>query len=43
MKRNLQLKSKKCEFHKKKIDFLKFIVKRQKIKIDFTKLKAVRK
>ena len=41
IKKNLQLKSKKCEFHKKKIDFLKFIVEKHNIKIDFTKLKAV--
>ena len=41
MKRNLRLKSKKCEFHKKEIDFLKFIVKKHSIKINSTKLKIV--
>ena len=41
MKRNLRLKSKKCEFHKEKVDFLKFIVEKHNIKIDSTKLKAV--
>ena len=43
MKRNLRLKSEKYEFHKEKIDFLRFIVGKQGIKIDFTKLKVVRK
>ena len=43
MKKNLRLKLKKCEFHKKKVDFLKFIVEKQEIKIDFTKLKIVQK
>ena len=41
IKKNLRLKSKKCEFYKKKIDFLKFIVEKHNIKIDFIKLKTI--
>ena len=40
IKRKLRLKLEKCMFHKNKVNFLKFIVK--KIKIDSTKLKAIR-
>ena len=43
MKRKLRLKSKKCEFHKKKIKFLNFIISNEKIKIDFIKINAIKK
>ena len=43
IKRNLQLKPKKYAFHKNEIDFLKFIVEKQNIKINFVKLKIVQK
>ncbi len=41
-KRNLHLKSKKCEFHQKKINFLKFVVKRYKVRINFKKLRIIK-
>jgi len=42
-KKNLYLKLKKCEFHQKEIDFLKFVVERHKIRIDFEKLQIIKK
>ncbi len=41
-KRNLHLKLKKCEFHQKEIDFLKFVVKRHELRINSKKLQAIR-
>jgi len=41
-KRNLHLKSKKCEFHRKKIDFLKFVVKRHEVRMNLKKLRAIK-
>ena len=41
--RNLLLKSKKCEFYKTKIDFLEFVINREKIRINFVKLQAITK
>jgi len=41
-KRNLHLKSKKCEFYRKKVNFLEFIVKRHKVRINFEKLQAIK-
>ncbi len=41
-KRNLHFKLKKCEFYRKKIDFLKFIVKRYEIRMNFKKLRAIK-
>ena len=43
MKYNLQFKSEKCKWLKKEIKFLEFIIKRNLIKIDFNKLKAIHK
>jgi len=41
-KRNLHLKSKKCEFHKEEVDFLEFVVERHEIRMDFKKLQAIK-
>ena len=41
--RNLRLKSEKCEFHKKEIDFLNFVIERNEIKIDSKKIQAIKK
>ena len=40
--KNFLLKSKKCEFHKQKVNFCEFKIKIKKIKIDSNKLKFVR-
>ncbi len=40
--RNLHLKSKKCEFHQKKVDFLEFVVERHEVRMDPKKLRAVK-
>ncbi len=40
--KNLHLKLKKCEFHQKKIDFLKFVVKRYEIRMNLKKLRAIK-
>jgi len=40
--RNLRLKSKKCEFHREKVDFLEFVVERHGIRMDSEKVKAVK-
>ena len=37
-KRDLQLKSEKCEFHKEDVDFLEFVVERKEIRMDPVKL-----
>ena len=42
MQKNLLFKSKKCEFHKKKVNFLDFIVGNDTIRMDSTKVRAVR-
>ena len=39
--RNLRFKSKKCEFHRKKIDFLNFVIERNEIKINLTKIRTI--
>ncbi len=36
--KNLHLKSKKCEFHRKKVNFLEFVVKRHKVRMNLKKL-----
>ncbi len=36
--KNLYLKSKKCEFYRKKVDFFEFVVKQHKIRINLKKL-----
>jgi len=41
-KRNLYFKSKKCEFHRKEIDFLKFVVERHEIRINLEKLRTIK-
>ena len=40
--RDLQLKSEKCEFHKKDINFLEFIVDRKEIRINSVKINIIR-
>jgi len=40
--RNLRLKSKKCEFHRKEVDFLEFVVERHEIQMNLEKVKAVK-
>ncbi len=41
-KRNLHFKSKKCEFHRKEVDFLKFVVKRHEVRMNFEKLRTIK-
>ena len=41
-KRNLQLKSEKCEFHKKDVDFLEFVIGRKEIRMNSVKINTVR-
>jgi len=41
-KRNLHLKLKKCKFYLKKINFLKFVVKQYKVRINLEKLQAIK-
>jgi len=41
-KRNLHLKLKKCEFHRKEVDFLKFVVKQHEIRMNLKKLQAIK-
>jgi len=41
-KRNLHLKLKKCEFHRKEIDFLEFVVERHEVRINLKKLRAIK-
>ncbi len=40
-KRNLYLKLKKCEFHRKEVNFLEFVVKRHEIRMNFEKLRTI--
>jgi len=41
-KRNLHLKLKKCEFHREKVDFLKFVVERHEVRMNLEKLRAIK-
>jgi hypothetical protein len=41
-KRDLRLKSEKCEFHREEVDFLEFVVRRHEIRMDPEKIKAVK-
>ncbi len=41
-RRNLHLKLKKCEFYRKKVNFLEFVAKRHEIRINFKKLQVVK-
>ncbi len=42
-RKNLHLKSKKCEFHQEEVDFLEFVVKRYEVRMNFEKLRAIKK
>ncbi len=41
-KKNLYLKLEKCEFYQKEVDFLKFVIRRHKVRINFKKLRAIK-
>jgi len=41
-RRNLHLKSKKCEFHQKEVDFLKFVIRRHEVRMNLEKLRAIK-
>ncbi len=41
-KRNLHLKSKKCEFHRKKVDFLEFVVEQHEVRMNLKKLRTIK-
>jgi len=41
-RRNLRLKSEKCEFHQEKVDFLEFVVERHEIRMNPKKIRAVK-
>jgi len=41
-RRNLHLKSKKCEFHQEEVDFLKFVVRQYEIRINLEKLQTIK-
>jgi len=41
-KRNLHLRSKKCEFYRKEINFLKFVVERHEVRMNSKKLQAIK-
>jgi len=41
-KRNLHLKSKKCEFHREEVDFLEFVVERHEVRMNLKKLRAIK-
>ena len=43
MQRNLLLKSKKCEFYKKEMNFLNFIIENDTIRMNSAKVQAVKK
>jgi len=40
--KNLHLKSKKCEFHQEKVDFLEFVVERHEVRMNLKKLQAIK-
>jgi len=42
-KRNLHLKSKKCKFYQKEVNFLEFVVKQYKVRINLEKLQVIKK
>ena len=42
-KRNLRIKSEKCESHKESVDLLEFVVEREKVRLDSSKIQAVKK
>jgi len=41
-KRNLHLKLKKCEFHRKEVNFLEFVVERHEVRMNLKKLQAIK-
>jgi len=41
-RRNLYLKSKKCEFHREEVDFLEFVVRRHEVRMNLKKLQAIK-
>ncbi len=41
-RRNLHLKSKKCEFHQEEVNFLEFVVERYEVRINLEKLRAIK-
>jgi len=41
-RRNLHLKSKKCEFHQEEVDFLRFVVKRYEVRMNLEKLQTIK-
>jgi len=41
-KKNLHLKLKKCEFYRKEVNFLEFVVKRHEIRLNFEKLRTIK-
>jgi len=40
--RDLRLKPKKCEFHRKEVDFLGFVVERYEIRMNLEKIKTIK-
>ncbi len=40
--KNLYFKSKKCEFHQKKVNFFEFVVKRHEVRMNLKKLQAIK-
>ncbi len=40
--RDLRLKLKKCEFYQKKVNFLEFVIKRHKIRMNLEKIRAIK-
>jgi len=41
-RRNLYLKSKKCEFHREEVNFLEFVVRRHEVRMNLKKLQAIK-
>jgi len=41
-RKNLYLKLKKCEFHRKKVNFLEFVVRRYEVRINLEKLRTIK-
>jgi len=41
--KNLHFKSKKCEFHREKINFFEFVVERHEVRMNLKKLQAIKK
>ena len=41
LKKKLYLKPEKCEFHKKEMEFLGFVIRRNGIRMDLAKIKAL--